>query len=255
MLYLANPSTAPIREAMLTGPLGCIITPASRNRLPVGSAWAADNGCGPGANGTVGAGFPGYEAYLHWLQTLVDQEGADPCDPDESGCLFAVAPDVVGDADATRHRAETMRMLGWIRHVGLPAAYVAQNGITSNDTPWEDLDALFLGGSAECVPCNWVRPACDHDTIRCPLCHRRLREWKLGEAARLLTAEARERGKWVHMGRVNSAKRLRYAAAIGCDSADGTYLTNGPDILLPKVLRWLADLREDSQEALWPAIA
>ena len=43
------------------------------------------------------------------------------------------------------------------------------------------------------------------------------------------------RGKWVHMGRVNSTRRIRYAASIGCDSVDGTkwvrwrdrYLTDG----------------------------
>ncbi len=35
---------------------------------------------------------------------------------------------------------------------------------------------------------------------------------------------AKRRGKWVHMGRVNSHRRLRYAATIGCDSADGTVL-------------------------------
>lgn len=62
--------------------------------------------------------------------------------------------------------------------------------------------------------------------------------WKLGPHARRLVADAKRRGKWVHMGRVNSLKRFRYAAAIGCDSCDGTYLRFGPDINLPKVLSW-----------------
>jgi hypothetical protein len=31
------------------------------------------------------------------------------------------------------------------------------------------------------------------------------------------------------MGRVNSLKRLRYASAIGCDTADGTYVAFAPD--------------------------
>lgn len=43
----------------------------------------------------------------------------------------------------------------------------------------------------------------------------------------------------MHMGRVNSERRLRYADAIGCDSADGTYLAFGPDVNLPDVLAWL----------------
>ena len=55
------------------------------------------------------------------------------------------------------------------------------------------------------------------------------------------TAEAKRRGKQVHMGRVNSARRYRYAEAIGCDSADGTYIAFGPDVNLPKVLAWPMD--------------
>jgi hypothetical protein len=41
------------------------------------------------------------------------------------------------------------------------------------------------------------------------------------------------------MGRLNSRRRLRHAAAIGCHSADGTYLAYGPDKNLPKLLGWL----------------
>ena len=41
------------------------------------------------------------------------------------------------------------------------------------------------------------------------------------------------------MGRVNSERRYRYAADIGCDSADGTYLTFGPDQNLPRLMAWI----------------
>ncbi|MET7951050.1 hypothetical protein [Micromonospora sp. NPDC005324] len=41
------------------------------------------------------------------------------------------------------------------------------------------------------------------------------------------------------MGRVNSLRRLRHATAIGCHSADGTYLAFGPDQNLPNLLSWL----------------
>jgi hypothetical protein len=74
-------------------------------------------------------------------------------------------------------------------------------------------------------------------------------EWKLGAAARALTAEAKARGKHVHMGRVNSLRRLRYADAIGCDSADGTFLAFGPDINLPPLLGWLRAVND--QQPLW----
>ncbi len=163
-----------------------------------------------------------YERYLGWLQDMAAAEGADPCDPDTSGCLFAAAPDVVADAAATLRRESVMRMLGWIRYAGLPVAFVLQDGQESLPVPWDDFDAAFIGGSTS---------------------------WKLGPAARALAAQARARGKWVHMGRVNSLRRLRYAAAIRCDSADGTFLARGPDVNLPKVLGWLRDVNQ--QGALW----
>jgi hypothetical protein len=51
------------------------------------------------------------------------------------------------------------------------------------------------------------------------------------------------------MGRVNSLKRFRAARSMGCDSVDGTYLTFGPDINLPKLLSWLDD--SETAPMLW----
>jgi hypothetical protein len=128
-----------------------------------------------------------------------------------------VAPDVVPDAAATLERS--LPWLPRIRALGMPAALVAQNGQESLPVPWSEFDCLFIGG----------------DTA-----------WKLGAAARELAGEAKARGKWVHMGRVNSERRIRYAAAIGCDSVDGTYLRFGPDRLLPDVLAWLRGLSHET---------
>lgn len=158
-------------------------------------------------NGCFGDGYPGDDAWLAWLGSFTPDERAR--------CAFATAPDVVADAAATLTRSAPW--LSRIRALGYPAALVAQNGLDPLATPWATFDALFLGG----------------DTA-----------WKLGPQARALTAEAKRRGKWVHMGRVNSARRLRYATAIGCDSADGTYLTRGPDRNLPNVLSWLRQANE-----------
>jgi len=204
---------------MSTHPLGAVLTPAQGKIMPPGSVWCADNGCGPGVNG-IGGGYPGDHEYLGWLQDMAAAEGADPCDPDTSGCLFAVAPDVVADAPATLHRQRVLGALDWIRYIGLPAAFVIQDGQEHLPLPWYDFDAMFIGGSTE---------------------------WKLGPHARALVTEARGRGKWVHMGRVNSLRRLDYARAIGCDSADGTYLTYGPDINLPKLLGWLRAVNDQAE--------
>jgi hypothetical protein len=195
-------------DAMKRGLLGFIDTPAQGNRLPEGVLFCCDNGC-------FGDGYPGDDGFLDWLAGRAKH--ADRC-------AFVVAPDVITrnpdgtlrpDAAATVERSAPM--LPRIRALGFKAALVAQNGLEDLAIGWHTFDALFVGG----------------DTA-----------WKLGPAARALVAEARWRGKWTHMGRVNSLRRLRYAAAIGCDSADGTYLAFGPDTNLPKVLGWLRDVHQ-----------
>lgn len=162
------------------------------------SLFAADNGCFVQADKYSNDGF------LTWLDKL-----------DRAACLFAVAPDVVGDAVATKDRAYPM--LPRIQKLGFKAAYVCQDGELPNTVEWSKLDAIFIGGSTE---------------------------WKLSQAAADLVAEAKRRDKWVHMGRVNSYQRMRLAAVIGCDSVDGTMLAFAPDENKAKLMKWLRWLNE-----------
>lgn len=159
-----------------------MLTPRMRQRPFDGQIWAADNGRFSASENYSD------DRYLAWLASM----------PAES-CLFATAPDVVADPTATL--ALSVPMLAPIRALGYPVALVAQDGLENLPVPWEDIDALFIGGTTE---------------------------WKLGEGARVLVAAARRRGRWVHMGRVNSFRRYRYAEQIGCDSADGTVLKHDP---------------------------
>lgn len=141
-----------------------------------------------------------------WLMANADQA---------KSCWFAVAPDVVGDAAAT-----LVRSLPWlprIRALGYPAAFVAQDGLEELATPWDEFDVLFIGGTTE---------------------------WKLSHHVRELVIEAKANNKLVHMGRVNSRRRIRYAHSIGCNSVDGTFLAFGPDVNLPKILRWMGEVNE-----------
>lgn len=177
--------------------IGYIDTPAQGNKRPAGVTWCADNGC-------FGKGYPGDEKWLAWLETNA-HAAAD--------CLFATAPDVVGDAAATLARSAPFLPL--IRELGYPAALVAQDGLENLPVPWDSFDVLFIGGTTQ---------------------------WKLSAAVRGLVKQAKERGKWVHCGRVNSSKRFRLMAAIGCDSADGTFLTFGPDINLGRLKGWINNL-------------
>lgn len=128
-------------------------------------------------------------------------------------CRFVAVPDVVGDATATAARFAFWAPV--VRRFGFPVALVAQDGLTVPDVPWDGIDALFIGGHTD---------------------------WKLGRTARTLVAYARARGKWVHMGRVNSRRRLRYAAHIGVQSVDGTGWSMFPDTRIPMALRWLDEL-------------
>jgi hypothetical protein len=161
------------------------------------SLFAADNGCFVQADKYSDDGF------LNWLNTL-----------NRENCLFASAPDVVGDAEATRKRAYPM--LPKIRQFGFKAAYIVQDGETAEMIQWDELDAIFVGGSTE---------------------------WKLSQNAVDIVKVAKCNGKWVHMGRVNSFKRIQYAEAIGCDSVDGTFLVFGPDKNEKKLRSWLYQLK------------
>lgn len=67
-------------------------------------------------------------------------------------------------------------------------------------------------------------------------------EWKLSAAASGVVAEAKVHDKWVHIGRVISERRLRYAYHIGCDSADGTYIAYKSSVYVGKVRHWLRSL-------------
>jgi hypothetical protein len=130
------------------------------------------------------------ESYLAWLEKM-DQFKADN--------LFATAPDVVGKAKETLEMSKPM--YSKIRALGYKVALVGQDDMERYDIPWDEFDAFFIGGT------TW---------------------WKLSPEARDLASIALEKGKYLHMGRVNSIKRFVYAHSIGCHSVDGTVLKFDP---------------------------
>ena len=123
--------------------------------------------------------------------------------------LFATAPDVLGSHAATvRRSVEVCRS---IRSFGHHAAFVAQDGWDEETTPWEEFDVLFVGGT---------------DKFK----------FNAGRAA---VAAAQRHGKRVHMGRINSFLRFQAAAAMGCDSCDGTFMRYGPRENWRRLQSWL----------------
>jgi hypothetical protein len=173
---------------------GIITTPAHYNLVPAAPYfWIADN--------QVFTGRFDWGRYLRWLQGLVAVKDR---------CVGVAVPDVLYQAGATLAQFE--RYAGPIRELGLPVAYVAQDGSESLPLP-EAFDTLFIGGSIE---------------------------WKLGPGADAVIARARAREAWVHVGRVNSQKRIRHFQRRGCHSVDGTTIAYSPDKMikrLEKVLR------------------
>lgn len=111
------------------------------------------------------------------------------------GCLFVVAPDVWGDAAATVGLFAEWREA--IKGHGFPVALAVQDGLEKLPIDWSALDAVFVGGS---------------------------NGFRRGEFVRELIGEARSRRKWVHVGRVNSARRWQHCLTLGADSVDGTGL-------------------------------
>jgi len=136
-------------------------------------------------------------------------------------CLFATAPDVVGDWDATWCLARPV--LPRIRQLGYRAALVAQDGLRQLPAP-DEWDALFGGGTTG---------------------------YKLSETAYRLVREANALGKWTHQGRCNSERRLRAAALGGYASADGTCLAFDPPLYLKEIPRWLDRLKRQPALPLW----
>jgi hypothetical protein len=218
IIYLSGavPSErAPFRAALEADRrFGYLMTPNMGNKAPA-TTWGADTGCFTSKGGDT---FK-FENYLSWLR-------GRPA----SSNLFATAPDILADAEGTI--ARSMPCLPAIRALGFKAALVRQDGLEKvSEIPWSKFDCLFLGG----------RPLTKDEKKA------GVTEWKLSMAAAELVHEAKRRGLWVHMGRVNSHVRLKYAAAIGCDSADGTFLRFAPEENYGRMCQWFDKLESASR--------
>ena len=149
------------------------------------------------------------QKWLNWLSSRTDPATA----------LFATVPDVVCDHNATLDRWQQYASV--VQGLGFAPAFVLQDGATLETLPMAEMGALFIGGSTE---------------------------YKTSDEAHRLVKSCQRHGKWIHMGRVNSARRLRLAYDWGCDSVDGTFLAFGPDVNTPKLLRMIYNA---TQPSLW----
>lgn len=148
-------------------------TPLTKYARAPGVPYGLDNGC-----------FARFERKA-WERLL------DEADTDRP--IFVTLPDIVGDAQRTAELFEQF----WTRTQELPRALVLQDGIEHVRIPWDDLVAVFVGGTDR---------------------------FKISPEARAAARTAKMLGKWVHIGRVNTADRVRNWAGLA-DSIDGSGLS------------------------------
>ncbi len=199
MLTLVSGATKYPRDAQI----GHLIVPRSW-ALPTTldlqpGCWAMDNGA-----------FSGFDegAFLRMLEKFAGIPG----------CLFVTCPDVVADAASTLSRWSFWSRL--VTGIGHAPAFVAQDGLTADRVPWDELGTLFIGGSTA---------------------------YKESGEARGLCGFAKARGKWVHWGRVNGKRRYELALKAGADSIDGTGFSMFPDTNIPLIEQWETEIQQQPE--------
>lgn len=215
MLLLVSGASRTVTRLSGTPGLGILLTPAAGNAVSwarrLGLPWACDNAAFSGFDPDAYAAMVGRV----FLRLATNSTLTRP--------LWITAPDVPFDSAATRRIFDDWEPFLAARD--LPIAFVAQDGTTPSDVPWEKVSCLFLGGSTA---------------------------WKLSDPAQALTCAAKARDKLVHMGRVNSRRRLLLAASWGVDSIDGSGFSRFPDATIPRALGWATAASADcALERYW----
>ena len=132
--------------------------------------------------------------------------------PRHANLLFVTVPDTPFDAAATARQFADWAPL--LSH--LPLALCVQDGAGDIGIPWNwpGLRCLFMAGSDS---------------------------YKLSTEMADICREGKKRGLWIHGGRVNSIRRIRYMKSLGCvDSIDGTGFDKYRDTHLDWGLREVA---------------
>jgi hypothetical protein len=133
MVLLDNGQDLDVCATELGCEVGQLLTPLTRYRLrDPGKPWAIDNGA-----------FSRFDAKA--FLALLEREAHGKKD-----CKFVVAPDVVGSARRTLEIFDRWgpRMGGW------PLALACQDGQEDLPIPWDNIAAVFIGGSTgwKCGP-------------------------------------------------------------------------------------------------------
>ena len=143
-----------------------------------------------------------------WLKLLRDAEEHRP--------VFVCLPDIVSDARRTLDLFEAFKSMT----SSLPRALVLQDGIGNHQITWDDIEAVFIGGSDA---------------------------FKIAPEAINAAKTAKMLDKWVHVGRVNTSARVRNWIGLA-DSIDGSGISRY-DHMLEDVLKAING--EHQQTEIW----
>ncbi len=182
--------------------LGVLMTPRAGNRIKTANMAKTVWACD---NDCFGGLKP--VPYLRFLAKVVES-GSKP--------VFVACPDSVGSAQETWRLYDIWAPL--LRSLSLPVALVLQDGLEQwkwrarLTSVWDELAAVFVGGTTK---------------------------FKEGVCAAEIVEEAKRRGKWVHVGRVNSLRRIERFAKLGADSFDGSGWSAWGDKRIKLAVRWI----------------
>lgn len=114
-------------------------------------------------------------------------------------CRWVAVPDVVGSA------IRTLEVFHHWKHIipNWPLALVLQDGQESLPIPWDNIQAVFIGGSTQ---------------------------WKLSNHAIACIKAAQALNKWVHVGRINTPGRFEFFQNLNINSFDGSGLARFSDM-------------------------
>jgi len=177
-----SPNQLAIKEKKFNFDMWQLQTPLSRRKVV--KPYGLDNGC-----------FAKFEEKT-WRRMLNDARTNRPA--------FVCLPDIVGSAART---AELFDIF-FNCTKGLPRALVLQDGINEQRIPWNDIEAVFIGGTDKFKISTECLHAC--------------------KTAKML-------GKWIHVGRVNTPDRLSQWMELG-DSIDGSGISKY-DYMLEAVIK------------------
>lgn len=229
MRLLVSGATATIRR-LLDDPryrelaqshLGHLLTPANGNRLDTlletGLPIGVDNNAFANFKKGITFDWRGYQRFAAELGSAYRTDSRF-----RAVLRFVATPDAVGDWRRTFTMWRTWFYLKNLDMDAMPWAYVAQDGQTPRCLPfqgdpragpWVGCRGLFIGGSTE---------------------------WKCGVDAETMVRCAQHYGRWVHVGRVNSFRRLARFDALGVNSFDGGQFSMFPDTYIPRYLERIA---------------